>query len=90
MKINICKIYKKNILNKYSRENKSEFEKKYTAKEQEMWAFTLQLIKDNYPTEEYDSDVPSNYLKTYHEIYLNNDVVPFSLKEWFEYLKSNI
>jgi len=89
MKINIREIYKDNILYKYDETNREAFKKDFSPKEQEMWGFTLDLIKDGYPKQIYDSTTDNEYLNGYLELYLcEDDVVTFTISEWFNYLKS--
>lgn len=89
MKINISQIYEKNILNKYDETNREAFKKDFSPNQQEMWIFTLELIKDNFPQDSYDSISDKSYLEQYLEIHLSeNGVEKFSLDEWFNYLKS--
>jgi len=89
MKINIVKIYENNIAMKFNASNRSIYEKTYTPKQREMWEFTLELIKDNYPVEEYDSEINCPYLNKYHDTYMLGNVVKFSLNDWFVFLASN-
>lgn len=88
MKINISKIYTKIVLNNYNYKNKEEFEKDFTSKQKNMWSFTLGLLKDNYPQKIYDDVCDNEYLSGYLNIHLANNSTPFTLQEWFEYLKS--
>ena len=91
MKIDIGKIYEKNILWKYSGKNRAEYEAKYTKRQRDMWAMTMLLIKDHYPQKIYDDNNPKDmkYLRGYHEIFMHFDNIShFTLSDWFYYMWS--
>lgn len=89
MKINIIDIYKKNIEEVYNDLNKEKYQKDFTAKEREMWQFTLELGKDNFPKQTYDSILDRKYLSEYLDLYLSNSqTIQFSIDEWFKFLSS--
>jgi len=88
MKINISEIYSKNISNLNLGMYPDIFKSLYTKKEQEMWEFTLELLKYNNQTKEYDESFIDEYLVKFHNLYLENCENKFSLQEWFNFLKT--
>ena len=91
MKINLSKIYMKDVGINYDCDNRDEYEAKYTKRQRDMWTMTLWLLKDNYPKDTYDDKNPKDmeYLRGYHRIFVSDDqFTHFTLSDWFYYMWS--
>ncbi len=91
MRINIVEKYKNNISRKYTYKNRSDYEKSYSKKEQDMWYFTALMIEKDVNKQEYDSENQDDilWLNKNLKIVLEMDgIEAFSLNEWFEFLSS--
>lgn len=91
MVINVDDIFTKKIETKYENLQSDEFQRDFSKKERAMWEFTYILLKDEWPTKEFDLDlieVSSNFnsiLDSFLEFYGDNNA--FTLKEWVDYMK---
>ena len=89
MSINIEQKYIINVDKKYSGDNREQFRKDYTPKEQSMWFFTLMLLKKDPNRKIYDSenDEDNKWLTlSLNIISQMPEMEKFTIIEWFDFL----